>query len=154
MNSPGRRTTKKTRRNNTKSTARGLASPSADHPLKIGEAARLLEVKPYVLRFWETEFPLLRPNHTASKHRLYTVKDIEVLSLIKRLLYEERFTIDGARRRLRELGYGKRAGLEKRQAEAGVTTVPNHSGVPSGDHRAQLAEIRRELESIYSLLKN
>jgi len=141
------------RRKKTKATARGAASLSADHPLKIGEAARLLEVKPYVLRFWETEFPLLRPNHTASKHRLYTVKDIEVLGLIKRLLYEERFTIDGARRRLRELGYGKRSGAEKRQAETGERGASDHASVPGGS-RIQLAEIRRELESIYSLLKN
>lgn len=153
MNSPARRAISK-RRKNTKSTARGAALAAAERPLKIGEAARLLEVKPYVLRFWETEFPLLRPNHTASKHRLYTAKDIEVLSLIKRLLYEERFTIDGARRRLRELGYGKRAGVERSKAEVQdkATSVVG-AGAPSGDSRVQLAEIRRELESIYSLLK-
>jgi DNA-binding transcriptional MerR regulator len=70
---------------------------------KIGEVARLVGVKPYVLRYWETEFTILRPGKTRSKHRLYRRKDVETLLEIRRLLYAERYTIEGAKRRLREL---------------------------------------------------
>src|SRR5437016_8645231 len=69
---------------------------------KIGEVARLIGVKPYVLRYWETEFSLLRPGKTRSRHRLYRRKDVETLLEINRLLYAERYTIEGAKRRLRD----------------------------------------------------
>ena len=72
---------------------------------KIGEAARLCAVKPYVLRYWETEFHSVRPQKTRSKQRLYRRKDIELLLSIRDLLYGQRFTIQGARARLRELGH-------------------------------------------------
>ena len=76
---------------------------------KIGEAARLCAVKPYVLRYWETEFASLRPQKTRSKQRLYRPKDVELLLKIRHLLYDERFTIEGARGRLRELGHAESA---------------------------------------------
>ena len=72
---------------------------------KIGEAARLCAVKPYVLRYWETEFRSLKPQKTRSQQRLYRRKDVELLLKIRGLLYEQRFTIEGARARLRELGH-------------------------------------------------
>jgi DNA-binding transcriptional MerR regulator len=72
---------------------------------KIGEVARLCAVKPYVLRYWETEFRSLRLQKTTSKQRLYKRKDVELLLKIRHLLYDERFTIEGARARLRELGH-------------------------------------------------
>ena len=84
------------------------ADPSAipDKPFfKIGEAARLCAVKPYVLRYWETEFRSIRPQKTRSGQRLYRRKDIELLLTIRDLLYVQRFTIEGARTRLRELGH-------------------------------------------------
>src|SRR3989442_5654454 len=68
---------------------------------KIGEVARLLGVKPYVLRYGESEFSVLRPGKTRSRHRLYRRKDVETLLEIRRLLYAERYTIAGAKRRLR-----------------------------------------------------
>src|SRR2546428_8020942 len=67
---------------------------------KIGEVARLLDVKPYVLRYWESEFSVLRPGKTRSRHRLYRRKDVETLLEIRRLLYAERYTIAGAKRPL------------------------------------------------------
>src|ERR1041384_8487065 len=70
---------------------------------RIGEGARLVGVKPYVLRYWETEFSILRPGKTRARHRLYRRKDIETLLEIRRLLYAERYTIEGAQRRLRDL---------------------------------------------------
>lgn len=72
---------------------------------KIGEAARLCSVKPYVLRYWETEFRSLRPQKTRSQQRLYKRRDVELLLKIRELLYEQRFTIEGARARLREMGH-------------------------------------------------
>ena len=72
---------------------------------KIGEAARLCALKPYVLRYWETEFRSLKPQKTRSGQRLYRRQDIEHLLRIRDLLYGRRFTIEGARTRLRELGH-------------------------------------------------
>jgi DNA-binding transcriptional MerR regulator len=76
---------------------------------KIGEAARLCAVKPFVLRFWETEFRSIKPQKTRSRQRLYRRQDIEHLLRIRNLLYDKRFTIEGARTRLRELGHDEAA---------------------------------------------
>ncbi len=67
---------------------------------RIGEAARMLQLKSYVLRFWETEFPQLKPLRTEKGQRLYTEKDIELLHSIRHLLHERGLTIDGARKEL------------------------------------------------------
>ncbi len=67
---------------------------------KIGEVSRITGVEPYVLRYWETEFPFLRPRKSRSGQRLYLKKDIEMIFEIKRLLYEEKYTIEGVRKRL------------------------------------------------------
>jgi DNA-binding transcriptional MerR regulator len=68
---------------------------------RIGEVSRIIGVKPYVLRYWESEFPNLRPRRADSKQRTYQREDIETLGEIKRLLYEERLTIEGAKKRLK-----------------------------------------------------
>src|SRR5436190_20981369 len=68
---------------------------------KIGEVAELVGVKPYVLRYWESEFSIVKPTKTKSKHRLYRRKDVETLLQIKQLLHNERFTIEGARKRIK-----------------------------------------------------
>ena len=67
---------------------------------KIGEAAQIVGVEPYVLRYWETEFPQVRPDRAVSKQRLYTRRDVELLLEIKRLLYEEEYTIAGAKKKI------------------------------------------------------
>jgi DNA-binding transcriptional MerR regulator len=98
------------RRTSKPATRPATVSGIPDKPFfKIGEAARLCAVKPYVLRYWETEFASLRPQKTRSQQRLYRRKDIELLLKIRHLLYEERFTIEGARGRLRELGHDEAA---------------------------------------------
>src|SRR5437867_11189236 len=71
---------------------------------RIGEASRITETKPFVVRYWETEFPMLQPIKSPSGHRLYRQEDVELVLKIKRLLYDEGFTIAGARRHLRERG--------------------------------------------------
>lgn len=70
---------------------------------KIGEVAELAGVEPYVLRYWETEFRAIRPEKTRSNQRMYRRRDVETVLSIKRLLYDEGYRIDGAKRRLREL---------------------------------------------------
>src|SRR6476661_3718101 len=69
---------------------------------KIGEVSDLLGVEPYVLRYWETEFSVLSPKKSGTGHRLYRRKDVELLLRIKYLLYEKKFTIEGARQSLSE----------------------------------------------------
>ena len=68
---------------------------------RIGEVSRIIGVKPYVLRYWETEFPPIRPKRADSRQRIYQREDIETIGEIKRLLYEEKLTVEGARRRLK-----------------------------------------------------
>ena len=84
----------------------GYATAEAAVPdnqlFRIGEVSRLTETKPFVLRFWETEFPMLQPVKSPKGHRLYRQQDIDTVFVIKRLLYDEGFTIAGARRHLRD----------------------------------------------------
>lgn len=67
---------------------------------KIGEACKLLDIQPYVLRYWETEFPELSPNKSRSGQRVYSQDELDLIRRIKELLYEEGFTIAGAKKRL------------------------------------------------------
>jgi DNA-binding transcriptional MerR regulator len=110
---------------------------------RIGEVSQITGVKPYVLRYWESEFRLMAPQKSRSKQRLYRQKDIETVLAIKRLLYHERYTIAGARRRLRELGSDERAELAGEAAEE--ATVASTA-------RDQLRRVRDELLAIRSLL--
>jgi DNA-binding transcriptional MerR regulator len=71
---------------------------------RIGEVSRLTDTKPFVLRYWETEFPMLQPVKSPKGHRLYRRQDVETVRVIKHLLYDEGFTIAGARRHLNEAG--------------------------------------------------
>ena len=102
---------------------------------KIGEVAKLVGVKPYVLRYWETEFSVVRPGKTRSRHRLYRRRDVEMLLEIRRLLYGERYTIEGAKRRLRELGRG-----------AAVAPLAADRDDLLARVRAELMELQRMLE--------
>ena len=107
---------------------------------RIGEVSRITAVKPYVLRYWESEFRWMAPQKSRSQQRLYRRRDIEMILLIKRLLYEERFTIAGARRRLRELGVSR--ALEVPQLDLGLEP---------GD-RDRYRRIRAELVSIRAMI--
>jgi DNA-binding transcriptional MerR regulator len=69
---------------------------------KIGEVSRIIEIEPYVLRYWETEFPFLKPRKNKSGQRVYIKKDLETVMYIKRMLYQERYTIEGVRKRFGE----------------------------------------------------
>ncbi|GAB4483707.1 MAG: hypothetical protein OHK006_05590 [Thermodesulfovibrionales bacterium] len=67
---------------------------------KIGEVSKITGVESYVLRYWETEFPFLKPRKNKSGQRVYIKKDLEVILQIKKMLYQERYTIEGVRKRL------------------------------------------------------
>ena len=107
---------------------------------RIGEVSRITGVKPYVLRYWESEFRWMAPAKSRSKQRLYRKRDIDVIQLIKRLLYEERYTIAGARKKLRDLGVGR--ALES----------PQPKPVQHRDPQVSLRRIRDELQSIRGML--
>jgi len=77
--------------------------PEHDHLYRIGDVSRITDTKAFVLRFWETEFPMLQPVKEAKGHRLYRQEDIDLIRAIRRLLYEEGFTIAGARRHLADV---------------------------------------------------
>lgn len=70
---------------------------------KIGEVASLTKVKPYVLRYWESEFKIISPRKSLTKQRVYSKRDIELILDIKRLLYKEGFTLDGAKKKMKEI---------------------------------------------------
>jgi DNA-binding transcriptional MerR regulator len=108
---------------------------------KIGEVARLVGVKPYVLRYWESEFSMIRPGKTQSKHRLYRRRDVETLLEIKQLLHAERYTIEGAKRRLKGTSRGS---AEEREQ------LP----LPLGEraYREALVAVRRDLQALQKLL--
>lgn len=78
--------------------------PDEKRFFRIGEVSRIIGVEPYVLRYWESEFPQIRPTRADSKQRTYQRKDLEIILEIKRLLYEEKLTIEGARQRLKHRG--------------------------------------------------
>ncbi|RLC28089.1 MAG: MerR family transcriptional regulator [Deltaproteobacteria bacterium] len=75
--------------------------PDDKRYFRIGEASRIVGVEPYVLRYWEGEFPQIRPQRADSNQRTYRRRELELLLEVKRLLYEEGMTIEGARRRLK-----------------------------------------------------
>ncbi len=77
--------------------------PSGRLFFRIGDVASIVGVKPYVLRYWETEFPQVSPKKALSGHRVYQRGEVERLLLIKKLLHEERYSIEGAKKKLREL---------------------------------------------------
>ena len=76
--------------------------PEGKRYLRIGEVSRIIGVESYVLRYWESEFPQIRPNRADTNQRTYQKKDLEIIMEIKRLLYDEKLTIEGARQRLKQ----------------------------------------------------
>lgn len=107
---------------------------------KIGEVSDLLGVEPYVLRYWESEFAVLSPKKSGTGHRLYRRKDVELLLRIKHLLYEKRFTIEGARQSLQAESRATKPRAIKQAQQELFSDDP-------------LPEIRRELADILQLLK-
>jgi len=101
---------------------------------RIGEVSKLLNVQPYVIRYWESEFKTVRPIRTRSDQRLYRRRDVEELLVIRKLLYREKFTINGARKQLRKI--------------RGEETEPALSG-----YEEILGQIERGLRQIRDLVR-
>lgn len=111
--------------------------PSGDAPRKlfyrIQEVAKMTGLKPYVLRYWESEFTELEPEKDASEQRRYRPSDIEVILAIRKLLYEDRFTIQGARKRLRaEIQKMREGGAAELASEVAATIeIPARIAAPT-----------------------
>jgi DNA-binding transcriptional MerR regulator len=146
-------------------------STDTRRPLKIGEAARLVGVEAYVLRFWETQFNFLRPKHSRSKHRFYEPRDIDTLKLVKRLLHTQGYTIAGARKHITDLGLDRLldgyAAPETESAPAVAdsnhhsshavsiaTAASSATGTLEDSVQRRLAEIRDDLRSLHKLLEH
>ncbi len=100
----------------------------------ISEVCDLTQLKQYVLRYWENEFDLLKPSKNRSGNRIYTKEDIDNILLIKKLLYEEKYTIEGAKRKLAEEG-----SLLEARSEMDIQEVIQ-------DIRSEIKDLIRELE--------
>jgi DNA-binding transcriptional MerR regulator len=134
---------------------------------RIGEVSDITGVKTYVLRYWESEFRGMVPQKSRSKQRLYKRRDIEMIMLIKKLLYEERYTIAGARQRIKELAAartpeapaapvspiaraaGKAARIAKGDAKQSRRRTLLEQPI---DHRAEYARIKQDLVSLRAML--
>ncbi|MCG6533509.1 MAG: MerR family transcriptional regulator [Syntrophales bacterium LBB04] len=106
---------------------------------RIGEVSKILGVAPYVIRYWESEFKSVRPMRARSDQRLYRRTDVEELILIKELLYNEKFTINGANKRLREM---------KKQG-----AVDGNQGTAAENEQKLLAQIKRGLQEIRDIIR-
>lgn len=115
-----------------------MAETAEEKLYKIGEVCRLADVQPYVLRYWETEFPQLAPNKSGGGQRLYTRREIDIILRIKELLYKEGFTIAGAKKK-----------LETEMAPAAAATA----AAPPSDASKIIADVKRELREILAMLR-
>ena len=104
--------------------------PEGKRYFRIGEVSRIIGVKPYVLRYWESEFPQIRPARADSRQRTYQREDLDIIMEIKRLLHEEKLTLEGARKRLKK----------------------HLSKTDPADPADIIAEIKKELKGIAGLL--
>src|SRR5258706_15166931 len=106
---------------------------------KIGEVCEITDTQPYVLRYWESEFPALAPAKNSSGQRIYRRRDIETVLRIKQLLYEEGFTIAGAKKRLETELVGRQ--------DTPAPPAPDHNGA-ADPTRIALREVRLQLREI------
>jgi DNA-binding transcriptional MerR regulator len=136
------------------------AQPAREIPeqslFRIGEVSRLTATKAFVLRYWESEFPMLQPVKSPSGHRLYRREDIETVFEIKRLLYDEGFTIAGARKHLAEQTGANGHEVQSHEAFAAVSVPPVASAKSeraSKAHRKFLLDLHEELLAVLTLLE-
>jgi DNA-binding transcriptional MerR regulator len=126
---------------------------------RIGEVSRVTSTKPFVLRYWETEFPMLQPVKSPKGHRLYRREDIDTVFTIKRLLYDEGFTIAGARRHLRDQAPGNNGtngGVAAAEAEEnnGESAPQAISPQLATLNRKTLLDLRDSLRSLLTVLES
>ena len=117
-----------------------MATAAAEKLYKIGEVCKLADLQPYVLRYWETEFPQLSPGKSGGGQRLYTQREVDIILRIKELLYREGFTIAGAKKKL----------------EADMTEpapAPQPAAAPPVAPPTDLTHLKRELRAILEMLR-
>ncbi len=102
----------------------------------IKEVAEMLELKPYILRYWEKEFAILKPKRNRVNRRYYSKKDIDIVRLIKKILYDQGYTIAGAKKKLVTL-----------------SDEPEQLSLPLRDRSKILREIKEELKKIRAMIK-
>jgi len=126
---------------------RAFESPSIPDRLyfKIGDVARICEVETYVLRFWESQFPQLKPNKSGTGQRLYRKRDVELALEIKRLVHAEGYTLAGARQTLEHVN-------RRRDTEPSVALAAADSGKRLDAVAAAIGHARAELREIAALL--
>jgi DNA-binding transcriptional MerR regulator len=129
--------------------AAAISEEQDERYYRIGEVSRITEVRPFVLRYWESEFPMLEPLKSRQGYRLYRQRDVDLVFKIKRLLYDEGFTMAGARRHLRDLENG--GGLESTVEELSAATVAEGEAVQL--NRKMLLDLRDTLRSFLTLLE-
>lgn len=110
---------------------------------KIGEAASITKVKPHVLRYWESEFKIVNPKKSQSRQRVYSRRDVELVLEIKRLLYKEKYTLEGAKKKIRDMQLSKEPKSPQMK-------------LPYSEERYKnaLRAIKKELDSIKKILVN
>lgn len=120
-----------------------MARAAAEEKLyKIGEVCKLAELQPYVLRYWETEFPQLAPGKSGGGQRLYTRREVDIILRIKELLYREGFTIAGAKKKL------------ETEMHEPVAAAPVAVEASPAAARPDLAEVKKELRAILAMLRD
>ncbi|MGD0915017.1 MAG: MerR family transcriptional regulator [Thermodesulfobacteriota bacterium] len=110
---------------------------------RIGEVSRITGLKPYVLRYWESEFKVIKPHKEGSFQRLYRRKDLDLILKIKKLLYEEGFTIAGAKKKIRDMERAENSQMQLRLVERET----------NGKDNELLVAIREELKGIRRMLE-
>lgn len=114
---------------------------------KIGEVAKITGVKPHVLRYWESEFKLLKPSKSSTGQRVYQKKDVEKVFTIKKLLYDEKYTISGAKRRLMRSGKEEKPEKPTKEKKQLSMAFDNREMV------SLLQDLKKELREIADILR-
>ncbi|MEK6706576.1 MAG: MerR family transcriptional regulator [Bdellovibrionota bacterium] len=119
---------------------------------RIGDVSRIAGVKPYVLRYWESEFAMISPQKSGSGQRVYRRSDVETVLMIKHLLYEERYSIEGARKRLKEL---RKEGELKSFKQETIETVTEEfeQGTLRHVRGERLVEMKKLSEDLKNLME-
>jgi len=128
-----------------------VADDQDERYYRIGEVSRLTGVPPFVLRYWEEELPMLEPLKSPTGYRLYRQQDVDLVLKIRRMLYDEGFTLAGVRRHLRDLKNG--SGLEAAVEELAATAATDGEGEAVQLNRKMLLDLRDALRSFLTLLE-
>jgi DNA-binding transcriptional MerR regulator len=130
--------------------------PSARRYYKIGEVCEMTDTQPYVLRFWESEFPQLAPRKSRAGQRIYEKRDVEMVIRIRKLLYDEEYTIAGARKKLEEEGLVAEPAAPPQGKRKGASlAIPAREKAPAAAERSLLGTLRalrKELQGVREML--